>query len=300
MSILYYILFGFLWIISFLPLEILHFISNFIYIIIYYVVKYRRTVVRKSLTISFPEKSDIEIKKIEKDFYKHFCDYFFETIKLINMSESDVKKRVKILNPELIDNFYKNNKSVFLYLGHYGNWEWLSYAWSVIRPELEDYKMYIAYYPLGNKHIEKFFYNLRSKKSNGIPIAQRKILRTIIKLNQEEKKGIFIFIADQSPTRNNVLHWLQFLKQDTAPIVGPEKLAKQTGYPSLYFKVKRIKRGYYSGEFIKLEDDPKKVPDYEITDRYFNELEKSIKEDPPLWLWTHRRWKFKKSEFIKK
>lgn len=300
MIIIYYIFFGFLWLLSFLPMSVLHLLSDCIYFIIYYIVRYRRKVVRKNLNTSFPEKTKDEILKIEHDFYTHFCDYFFETIKLITMSKAEIKRRITFTNPEVLKDYYKENKSAFLYLGHYGNWEWLSYASHINKLSVEDYKMYIAYYPLGNEHMEKFFYHLRSTKSKGIPVPQKKILRAIIKINQEKKKGIFIFIADQSPTRNNVQHWLKFLNQDTAPILGPEKLAKQTGYPAIYAKIKKTKRGYYSCTFIKLTEDPKSVPDFGITNSYFNELEKSIIEDPSVWLWTHRRWKYNKAEFSKK
>jgi KDO2-lipid IV(A) lauroyltransferase len=299
MIILYFLVFGLLWLISHLPLSILYFFSDVVFVLIFHVFKYRRKVVIKNLRASFPNKSDIEINKVERAFYRHFCDYFIETIKLLNMSEADIKKRVTLINPEVLDEYYDNNKSIFLYLGHYANWEWLSYAWTVNRPAYTDYKMYIAYYPLGSKYLERFFVYLRSKKSKGIPVAQKKILRTIIKINQEGKKGIFIFIADQSPTRNSVQHWLTFLNQDTAPIVGPDKLSKQTGYPAFYYKIRKLKRGHYSCEFVKLAEDPNKVPEYAITERYFEELEKSIIEDPSVWLWTHRRWKFDKATFRK-
>jgi len=263
----------------------------------FYVFRYRRKIVRKNLLTSFPEKSVNEINGIERKFYQHFCDYLFETLKLLNMSKKDIKKRVTLVNPDELDEYYKKGKSVFVYLGHYCNWEWLSYAWKVNKPTYSDYKMYPAYYPLGNKYIDKLFYILRSKKSDGVPIPQKKVLRTIIKLNQNKEKGMFIFLADQSPIWNSVQHWVTFLNQDTATIVGPEKLAKQTGYPVFYFKVRKLKRGHYSCEFIKLAEDATEVPEFVITERYMSELEKSIREDPPYWLWTHRRWKFSKDTF---
>lgn len=297
MKIIYYILYAFIWLLTLLPLKILFLISDFIFILLFYVIRYRRKVVKKNLIGAFPEKSKKEIAVIERKFYQHFCDYFFETLKLLNMSENDIKKRVTLINPNALDEYYNNNKSIFLYLGHYGNWEWLSYAWNVNQPKYTDYIMYPAYYPLGNKYVDQFFYILRSKRSNGIPLPQKKVLRTIIKLNQQNKKGVFIFLADQSPIWNSVQHWVKFLNQDTATIVGVEKLAKQTGYPVFYFKVRKLKRGHYSAEFIKLAEDATEVPEFLITERYMAELEKSIVEGPPYWLWTHRRWKFSKDTF---
>lgn len=292
MIILYYLLFTLVWLLSLLPLRILYLLADGIYFFVYYLFKYRRKTVRENLISSFPNKSKEEIKKIEKQFYHHFCDSFFETIKRLTISEKQIKKRIHIINPDAIEEYYSKNKSIFLYLGHYANWEWLTCGWTVNQPKYADYKMYSAYYPLSNKYTEHFFQYLRSRKTNGILVPQKKMLRTIIKVNQQGEKGIFNFIADQSPIWNSVQHWTKFLNHDTATIVGTEKLAKQMGYPVFYYKVRRIKRGYYSCEFIKIAENANEVPEFKLTEKFFAELEKSIIEAPAYWLWTHRRWKF--------
>lgn len=300
MRVLYPIFYALVWVLMLPPLRILYVFSDILYLLIYHLIKYRREVVRKNLQNSFPEKTEKELLKIERDFYHHFCDYFIETLKLINISDKEIKKRVQFINADALDANYKNNQSVFLYLGHYGNWEWLSLAWFAQHPEYVDtFKMYPAYYPLSNEFTERFMYDLRTR-SKSVPVPQKQILRAIIKLNRENEKGIFIFIADQSPMWNSVQHWVTFLNQDTATIVAPEKLAKQTGYPVFYIKIRKIKRGHYSSEFIKLVDEPNQIPEFEITERYMDEMQKTINEDPAYWLWTHKRWKFVKAAFEKK
>lgn len=297
MKLLYYVLCGFMWLIMLLPLGFLYRISDFAFIIIFYIIKYRRKVVQTNLKNAFPEKTESELKKIEYSFYRHFCDMFIEPLKMLNFSEKEIKKRVKFVNPEALDEYYKNNQSVFINLGHYGNWEWLSYAWTAIHPEYtESYKMYPAYYPLRNKYAEKFIFALRTK-AKSVPIPQKRVPRTIIKLQQDGLKGIFIFIADQSPIWNSVHHWMTFLNQSTATITGPEALAKQFGNPVFYLHIVKPKRGHYICEYIKITDQPKTIPNYGITELYMTELEKSIKADPSLWLWTHKRWKLNKAAF---
>lgn len=296
MILLYYIIFGLLWLFTLLPFFIIYRFSDLLFLLLFYIVRYRRKVVQNNLLNAFPNKTKKERACIEKEFYKHFCDYFFETIKVLNVSDKQMRARMKYINPEIMTEAFKNDNSIIGYLGHYGNWEWLSHGWAAQNTQNVTYDIYGAYYPLGNKYVERFFFYLRSK-GKSIPVPQKKVLRTIIKLHQEGKKGLFVFIADQSPIWNSVQHWMKFLNQDTATIVGAEKLAKQTGYPSYYFNIKKVSRGHYTCEFIKIADNPKEYKDFEITEKYMRLLEKSIVENPPYWLWTHRRWKFNKDTF---
>jgi KDO2-lipid IV(A) lauroyltransferase len=271
--------------------------SDVIYIITYYVAGYRKKVVRNNLKNSFPKKTEKEIRSIEKKFYRHFCDYFVETIKLFNMSETEIKKRVTIVNPHSLDEYYKNNKSIFMYLAHYANWEWLSFSWTANHPEQKNYKLYPGFLPPSNKYIEKFIYRLRRESQSEL-IPKNNMLRRIIGLNREGNHGLFIFIADQSPARTSVQHWMTFLNQETATVTGPEKLAKKMGYPVFYYRVKKLKRGYFSAEMVKLAENANEVPSFQITERYMHEVEKSILEEPAYWLWTHRRWKLDRSECV--
>lgn len=281
-----------MWIITLLPFKALYLISDFLFIIIYYVVRYRRKVVWKNLKNSFPNKTENELKKIERKFYLHFCDCFFaETMKLMHISDKEIKQHIQFTNIEIMDYYYKNNKSIILYLGHYGNWEWLPFAWNVWNKGKEHYRLYPAYYPVENKYFDQFYYNLRIK-SGCKPIAQKRIFRAIVNMKRKGEKVLFAFIADQSPIWNSVEHWMTFLNQDTATINGVEKIARQTGYAVLYLSVKKIKRGYYTGEFVPMCENANELPEHKLTEQYMSLMEQTINEDPAFWLWTHKRWKF--------
>ena len=292
MKILLYIFYAIVWLLAWLPLGVLYALSGLNYLLVYHVVRYRRKIVRKNLQNAFPEKSTKEIRKIERRFYLHFCDYIVETIKLIHISPRTMRKRFTFKNLHVIDDFYKKGQNLVLYLGHYGNWEWITFAKAAQLNHAHEYKAYSVYNPLHNKELDAFMLRLRSK-SGSVLVPQRQVMRTIVEMKRSNTPGFFCFIADQSPRRSNIAFWTNWLNQETAPIVGPEKLAQQTGYPAVYLDIQKPKRGHYTGEFFIMSEKPKETQEFELTRQYMQLMEKTILRDPAYWLWTHKRWKHK-------
>jgi KDO2-lipid IV(A) lauroyltransferase len=204
-----------------------------------------------------------------------------------------MRKRFVYKNLHVIDDFYKKNQNIILYLGHYGSWEWTIFAKAAQRNHAHEYKAYSVYNPLHNKDVDQLMLNLRSK-SGSVLVPQKQVMRTIVAMKQKKLSGFFCFIADQSPKKSNVAFWMNWLNQETAPIIGPEKLAKQTGYPAVYLDIQKTKRGHYTGEFFILAEDARTLPEFELTKRYMHLMEKTILRNPAYWLWTHKRWKLKK------
>lgn len=291
MIVIYYLFYAFVWMISFLPLQVLYLFSYGIYGLSYYVVRYRRKVVRQNLLNSFPEKSLEEIVKIEKGYYLHFADVAVETIKLMHISDDEIARRMVFTNPEVINQFCDNGKSAVLLLGHYGNWEWIPSLYlnydGLIGGEL--------YRPLKNKFFDGFFLKLRSRFGT-VNIPKNDALRTIVGYRRENKVFALGFIADQTPSKNNLHYWHTFLNQDTPFLTGPERIARSGGYAVIYFDVKKLSRGYYSCDMIVLTDDAKKTAENEITDKYVELFEQTIRRNPSYWLWSHKRWKHKRVE----
>lgn len=285
------IFYAFIWLLAWLPLSVLYFVSDFLFLIVYYLARYRRKVARQNLQNSFPEKSEKEIRRIERRFYLHFCDYIVETIKLVHISKKTLRKRFKFKNLHVLEDYYTKNQNIIVLLGHYGNWEWTTFAKNALSNHNE-YKAYSIYHPLKNKAFDKFMLRLRSK-SGSVLVPQKKVLRTMLETQRNNTSGFFCFIADQRPNRNTDTFWLNWLNQDTQPIVGPEKLAQKTAYPVLYFDIQKTKRGYYTGEFIVMTENPRELPEFELTKQYMHLMEKTILRNPAYWLWTHKRWKRK-------
>ncbi|MDR0833967.1 MAG: lysophospholipid acyltransferase family protein [Candidatus Symbiothrix sp.] len=268
-------------------MKLLYFISDILYFLAYYVFRYRRKVVRKNLLNSFPDKDLKEIVKVEKKFYAFFCDYVVETSKLCFISEKEIKKRITFDGMEQVMQTMGNDKSCVLYLGHYGNWEWVSSIPLHVNKNIHCGQIY---HPLENKMFDKLFLKMR-KKFGAENITMKDTLRRLITLRREDKQFMVGFIADQVPVWNAIRHWLNFMNQDTPVFSGTERIARQMQSVAYYLDITRPKRGYYHCKFVLMTAEPQNLPEFELTDMYFQLLEQTIKRNPQYWLWTHNRWK---------
>jgi KDO2-lipid IV(A) lauroyltransferase len=289
-KLLSYLAYGFLRFLSYLPLPILYLFSDFVYFIIYHIIGYRKKVVLTNMTNSFPEKSKEEILTIRKEFFHHFCDSFVETIKLWSISEKEIKKRCHFKNPDLFDIYAEKGQSIVAVLGHYGNWEWMTSfsAW-------KNYNFLPIYKPLHNKVFDKMYIEIR-EHFGAKTLAKNDTLRTMLSYKRKNEFTITAFIGDQTPKRDNIHYWTQFLNQETPILQGTERIAKKLNQAVIYVYMKKVKRGYYEIEFLPLFDDPKNTQENEITEKHTRILEEIINRDPAYWLWSHKRWKHKREE----
>lgn len=272
---------------SHLPAWFHYAVSDALFPLVYHVVRYRRSVVRRNLTASFPEKTAKEIKRIERGFYHFFCDYIVETCMLLSFSPEEMRKRMKITGGEAISEAARNNDTVILFLGHYGNWEWISSMPLWVAPDVHCSQLYR---PLNNEAFESVFMRLRSR-FGGENIPKNEALRRILTFRREGTKAIIGFIADQSPRPQNIHDRIAFLHQDTPVFTGGERIAKKLNAPVYFADVKRVSRGHYECELQLMTTNPAEHPDWEITNEYMRRLEAAIRRQPEIWLWSHKRWK---------
>lgn len=284
------IFYAFIWLLTLLPLKVLYVLSDIFYFSVYYIAGYRRKVVRTNLTKAFPVKNLKEIIQIEKRFYHYFCDLFIEVMYQINMSEDEIKKRVKIINADIINDFYLQNKSVMIMTAHYCNWEWLS---SLTMSLSHKNSLHNIYKKLKDKSFDEFMINIRSKYGAGT-IEMQDLFKTMLHKRNVNELAAYGMISDQRPFAQSIRLWMQFLNQDTPVFVGTEQLSKKFNYPVVFLDINRIKRGYYTAELKILESEPKNSLPNEITEKYMHLLEDKIKAAPEYWLWTHKRWKYKR------
>ena len=270
------------------PLRVLYVLSDLIYPLVYYIVGYRREVVRKNLESSFPEKSEKEIREIEKRFYRHFCDYVLETVKLMHISDEEMRRRMRFTNPEYIEQLRSDGRPIFLYLGHQANWEYIISITMWTSPEFTAGQIY---HPLSNKVMDKLIYRLRSR-FNTVGIPQKQALRAIITMVHDGKHPLLGFIADQRPPRRPEPEWMTFLNQDTPIITGGEAMGRKLNAHFVYGSMKCVRRGYYELTFQPII--PVEGEEYGYSKQYMRMLEQDIKEQPHLYLWTHKRWKWKR------
>ena len=287
------LVYAFFYMLSLLPMWVLYRLADVGYLLIYDVLKYRRGIVRQNLVSSFPEKTNSEIVNIEKQFYRWFADYFLESIKLLSISRKQLAKRLTIINADLIENDFKEGTHVAAILGHYCNWEWLS-AVTIGLPN--NRVVALVYKPIKNKIINHLFYCLRSSQG-GVPVAKNDILRALVKYKKQQTMTLFGYIADQSPRWQNIHLWLPFLHHQTPVFTGSERIMRKMNNAVYYAEMSRPKRGYYTCTFRLITKEPNSLPENDITRRFFEMLEVSIKAQPHLYLWTHNRWKRTKEEF---
>lgn len=281
----YYLLRALTWIIQLFPLRLHYILSDLIFLFVYFVVRYRRKVVFVNLSNSFPEKSKKEISQISKKFYSHFCDSFIETLYFDRISESEIKKRLTLLNPGMVEKFLNEGRPVILALGHYNNWEW-NCSW----PLSSNYHGYVIYKKLTNKSFDRFYYNMRSRF--GItPLERADTYRQLIADKNNNKASASAFLMDQTPRKHEIQYWTTFLNQDTPVLTGTEKMAKKIDAAVIFCHIRKLKRGYNRLEFTMIAEHAKDTAPFEITEKATRLIEEMIIQRPELWLWSHKRWK---------
>lgn len=283
----YHLLRLFLKSVSYTPFCVLYLLSDALFYLLYYIVRYRRKIVRQNLIGSFPEKDLPAIKQTEKKFYRFFADMILESCKLASISAEELKERMKFRNFEAVNTLSKEGKSVAIYLGHYGNWEWISSMPLWLEKEVTPAQIY---HKLRNENINRLMLHIRGRMG-AISIDMYKTARYITGLNTNHQVCVIGFIADQSPKKRESTHFLPFLHHKTPVLTGTEKIIKHYGFEAFYLDVRRARRGYYEAEFIRLHESPQSLPDFELTALYFKQLEKNILRQPELYLWTHNRFK---------
>lgn len=287
-KILSHIILFLLWLVALLPLRALYVLSDGIRFILFRVVGYRQQVVEDNLRRCFPEKDEAERKEIAGAFYTTLCDNIVETVKLLHISDSELRRRVKVAGVEHIEALAAQNRPIILFLGHFGNWEWVQeitsrYAHPAVNGEL--------YKPAHNEMANRVMGKIRSRfASRNVAIPQSKAVRTLIAMRQQYGTFLIGFIADQRPPHTNTKHWMKFLGQDTPFVVGGEEIGNHIDAGYLYLDISRPCRGQYlfSVKSIGLSAED---ADFPYTRGYMRMLEASICREPHLWLWSHKRWK---------
>lgn len=275
--------------IALMPFRLLYMVSDGLSFFIYHIVRYRRQLVEKNLSIAGYSEDVKHRKAIEKSFYKHFCDMYLETFKSLTMSKKQIQKRFVVHNTELLTSLAAKNKSIFIMCGHYASYEWL-----LSLGYYSDHTAYGIYSPLSNPHFDKLIRRAR-RRYGAYLIPRRETILTIKKHLSQNHLAFYGFASDQSPRVKSKTYFRKFLGAEVPVFTGAERLAKENDVPVIMAKVRKVKRGYYESDLIVLSTDPTKEKENAITDAFTVELEKQIRENPSHYLWSHNRFKFMKS-----
>lgn len=275
----------FLRLLSRLPFATLYAFSDFVYFVSYYLVRYRRNLVRQNLIDSFPEKSKQEIVAIEKSFYQNLCDYGVETLKLFTIGKDELTKRMHFNHGNFLEQFTSRNQSIIFLSSHQFNWEWMLVSASASFPMTIDY----VYQAVNNAFFERFALVTRTR-FNAHPILREEVARALVK-RKNLLRGIAI-VADQYPGHGNDKRYqTRFLNRETVFFLGTNNIAILSQYPVIYYSIRKLKRGYYEATPQIVAMPPYDRDGYAVIENYVRLVEKSIQDDPASWLWSHNRWK---------
>lgn len=291
---MYKIVHALFYLLSLLPLSVLYVMSDILGTFLYHVLRYRRSIVRRNLETSFPDKTKDEIRRIERRFYRWFSDYFFEAVKLLSISDKELRRRFTVVNSEEVVQCFNQGQDVAAILGHYCNWEWLSCVGIALPATC---RAGLIYHPLRNRVFDRLFRDIRSSQPINMTIPKKDILRVLVDLRRRDIRNIFGYIADQGPRWKNIHLWLPFLGHDTPVFTGGERIMRKMKNAVFYVEMSRPRRGYYVCTYRLITKEADTLPEHEITRRFFRMLEETIRREPAYYLWTHNRWKRTHEEF---
>ncbi|MFC4739902.1 lysophospholipid acyltransferase family protein [Flavobacterium ponti] len=286
--LIFIIFYPILWMISILPFRLLYLLSDFVYFIVYRIIKYRKRIVRENLAMALPHLTKAERDVIEKKFYKHMCDLFLEMIKTLTISKKEIEKRYKFTNIEVYHDLEKKGKSIALLCAHYASYEWL-----VSMNRYITFKGYGIYKKIANKYFDKLVHDIRSKFKASL-ISTKETAETIAENYEKGVLSLYGFASDQSPKVDKALLWHSFMGIVTPVHTGAEFLAKRYDMNLIFLRAKKVKRGYYEATFELMAENPNETKRFEITKDYIERVEKQIYEAPEFYLWTHKRWKHRR------
>lgn len=288
--IVYILVYPLIWIVSILPFRLLYILSDLLYLLIYYVIGYRKKIVFSNLKLTFPEKSDDELRVIRKQFYSHFVDIFMEMIKSFTISKNQLQKHCKYNNLEVLNDLQKDGKSIILIGSHYANWEWLFGLSTFI-----NYKSYAAYKKVSNKYFNNKI--LKSRGRFGWSLEQTSRIISKIESNLKDNvQAMYGLLSDQSPQIAKAHYWSSFMGVEVPIHTGAEMLAKRYNLSIVIIETKKIKRGYYESSFRVITKEPTTFPDFELTEIYLRSVEKQIRKQPQYYFWTHNRFKHRNKQ----
>lgn len=279
-----------MWLVALLPFRALYVLSDGLYLLMRHVVHYRKKVVRRNLSLSFPEKPQSELREIERRFYHYICDYMLEEVKMLRMSFDELQRRMVYEKTDIFLEMIEKHGGIVVMIPHYANFEWLTGMAAIMKPEDITGQVYK---PLRNNHLDEMFKLIRSR-FGGYNIPKHSTAKEVIRLRRDNKRMALGLITDQSPNRSEAHYWTTFLHQDTVFMDGAERIARMMDFPVFYAELQKNGRGYCKVSFDLITETPKQTAGGEITECFARRLERTIRREPAYWFWSHKRWKLKR------
>ncbi len=267
-----------------LPLFMLYWLADFIFLLFRTIWPYRKKVVVENLRRSFPEKSELERRQIQIKFYRHLADLLAEGIKNLSISKEELLKRIVVKHPNVMHDLVQKKRNLLLVGGHYGNWEWIITAQALL---FNQHAIGLGK-PLSNGFLDQKINSLRGRF--GMDIVNAQTYKSYVE-KEYENGFAMLTLSDQSPGDSLKSYWTTLLHQPTAVIFGAEQMAHQYDLAVVFFTLDKTSRGHYTMKLELICESPKDLPYGAITEQHNTLLEKQLRVRPEFWLWSHKRWK---------
>jgi KDO2-lipid IV(A) lauroyltransferase len=272
------------------PLPVLYAVGTFLYVVLFYLFRWRRDQVESDIARAFPEKGPEERARILQQSYRNIADVVMEAVWGFGATAEAIAKRVAFENRDVVDAAREARQSVVLLTPHFCNWEWLLPAGGAYFGLPID----AVYQKQRVEFLDRFLRDARTR-AGGVPIVREDFVYEL--MNRAAVPRGYALIADQTPPRDGKKHWSRFLNRDTAFFVGAEKVARFLDSPVLYVAMRRVGRGRYSVRLHPLAMPPfDEEDDTPIMERFARMLEAAVRESPADWLWLQKRWKYPKTD----
>lgn len=290
-SLKYRLAHGTLSLVARLPLGVLYILSDLTWLVMTLVVRYRRKIITRNLRDSFPDLSNKEIARIRRRFYLNFTDYIFETVKLLHISDAEMRRRMTFSGMEDVDRILASGRPIVAYFSHCGNWEWVPSItlWSSLKPGAGT-EFCQVYRPLRNELMDALMLRLRSRFGS-VSLTKKLVFLDLMRYRRQGVATITGFMSDQKPSHGDEGHYENFLHHPTLFITGTETVARRLDAAVVYFDISKLRRGYYHVDVRLITEHPRELPEHALTDRYASLLTATIRRNPSIWLWSHNRWK---------
>ncbi|GAB3566723.1 lysophospholipid acyltransferase family protein [Spirosoma luteolum] len=277
---------------AWLPLWALYGLADFLYVVLFYLVRYRRAVVEENIRLSFPEKSPAERQAITRGFYRNLTDLLVETLKLPGLSADELRRRVEFTGMDMVRQLIADGHVIIAMTSHSSNWEWIPSAIVLAGVPIDS-----VYKTLTSPFSEELVRGIRGH-FGAVPVPMNTLPRRMVQAKNIPR--LIGMVADQVPDVPEHAHWMPFLHRDTPFYPGSERLARSRNLPVVYVDVVRVRRGHYHVTFSKLAEPPyTELPHAAILERYRDRIEQTIREHPSDWLWSHKRWKHWRGKYAK-
>lgn len=286
--VMYYLLYGFAYGLSLMPFWFIYGLADILFLLVYHVIGYRKNVVMDNLRHAFPELSAPELRRIARRFYRNLIDNFLESVKLLSISPRELSKRF-VCDYGLMDRLYAEGKSCQLHLGHTFNWEYANADFSAKTA----FAFLVVYMPIGAPAVDKLFRRLRERF--GTVLLPATDMKTAM-IPYRNRQYVLTLVAEQNPGNPEKSYWASFLGRPAPFVKGPERGARLNNIPAVFVSLRKPRRGYYTASLSMGAEDPRSLPEGELTLRFVRFMEREIREQPEIWLWSHRRWKWSYKE----